>query len=112
VTDGSAILGLGDLGSAAALPVMEGKVMLFQQFADIDAWPICLSTRDPDEIVRTITNIASGFCQGSRMRYQSDMAKSPNGRIRPMESGKLQQSRGKQWSLLKWQLETAGEFVK
>ncbi len=61
VTDGSAILGLGDLGSAAALPVMEGKVMLFQQFADIDAWPICLSTRDPDEIVQTITNIASGF---------------------------------------------------
>ncbi len=61
VTDGSAILGLGDLGSAAALPVMEGKVMLFQQFAGIDAWPICLSTRDPDEIIQTITNIASGF---------------------------------------------------
>jgi malate dehydrogenase (oxaloacetate-decarboxylating) len=61
VTDGSAILGLGDLGSAAALPVMEGKVMLFQQFAGIDAWPICLSTRDPDEIIRTITNFSSGF---------------------------------------------------
>ena len=61
VTDGSAILGLGDLGAEAALPVMEGKVMLFQQFAGIDAWPICLSTRDPDEIVRTITNFAAGF---------------------------------------------------
>jgi len=61
VTDGSAILGLGDLGPGAALPVMEGKVMLFQQFAGIDAWPICLSTRDPDAIVDTITNIASGF---------------------------------------------------
>ena len=61
VTDGSAILGLGDLGSAAALPVMEGKVMLFQQFAGIDAWPICLGTRDPEEIIRTIINIASGF---------------------------------------------------
>ena len=61
VTDGSAILGLGDLGPAAALPVMEGKVMLFQQFAGIDAWPICLSTRDPDAIVHTITNVASGF---------------------------------------------------
>ena len=61
ITDGSAILGLGDLGPEAALPVMEGKVMLFQQFAGIDAWPICLSTRDPDDIVRTVTNIASGF---------------------------------------------------
>jgi len=61
VTDGSAILGLGNLGPEAALPVMEGKVMLFQQFAGIDAWPICLNTRDPDQIVQTITNIASGF---------------------------------------------------
>jgi malate dehydrogenase (oxaloacetate-decarboxylating) len=61
VTDGSAILGLGDLGPEAALPVMEGKVMLFQQFAGIDAWPICLNTRDPEQIIQTITNIASGF---------------------------------------------------
>lgn len=61
VTDGSAILGLGNLGPRAALPVMEGKVMLFQQFAGIDAWPICLDTQDPDEIVRTVTHIAPGF---------------------------------------------------
>ncbi|MDT7041708.1 NAD-dependent malic enzyme [Candidatus Nitronereus thalassa] len=61
ITDGSAILGLGDLGPEAALPVMEGKVMLFQQFAGIDAWPICLNTRDPEQIIQTITNIAPGF---------------------------------------------------
>ncbi|GJL54467.1 MAG: malate dehydrogenase [Nitrospirales bacterium] len=61
VTDGSAILGLGNLGPEAALPVMEGKVMLLHQFANIDAWPICLNTQDPDEIVQTITAIAPGF---------------------------------------------------
>ncbi|GJL62577.1 MAG: malate dehydrogenase [Nitrospirales bacterium] len=61
VTDGSAILGLGNLGPEAALPVMEGKVMLLHQFANIDAWPICLNTQDPDEIVRTITALAPGF---------------------------------------------------
>ncbi len=61
VTDGSAVLGLGNLGPEAALPVMEGKVMLFQQFAGIDAWPICLTTNDTDQIVETITNISSGF---------------------------------------------------
>ncbi len=51
VTDGSAVLGLGNLGPEAALPVMEGKALLFKRFADIDAWPICLSTQDTDEIV-------------------------------------------------------------
>lgn len=61
VTDGSAVLGLGNLGPEAALPVMEGKAMLFKEFAGIDAWPICLSTQDPDEIVRVVTNIAPGF---------------------------------------------------
>jgi malate dehydrogenase (oxaloacetate-decarboxylating) len=61
VTDGSAVLGLGDLGPAAALPVMEGKAALFKQFADIDAWPICLDARDADEIVRIVTAIAPGF---------------------------------------------------
>ena len=61
VTDGSAVLGLGNLGPEAALPVMEGKAMLFQEFAGIDAWPICLSTQDPDEIVRTVQAIAPGF---------------------------------------------------
>jgi len=61
VTDGSAVLGLGNLGPAAAMPVMEGKAALFKRFAGIDAWPICLDTQDPDEIVRTVQLIAPGF---------------------------------------------------
>ncbi|HSB43390.1 MAG TPA: NAD-dependent malic enzyme [Nitrospira sp.] len=61
VTDGSAVLGLGNLGPEAALPVMEGKSMLFKELAGIDAWPICLGTQDPDEIVRTVQAIAPGF---------------------------------------------------
>jgi malate dehydrogenase (oxaloacetate-decarboxylating) len=61
VTDGTAVLGLGDIGPAAAMPVMEGKAMLFKEFAGVDAFPICLSTKDPDEIVRTIKNIATAF---------------------------------------------------
>jgi malate dehydrogenase (oxaloacetate-decarboxylating) len=61
VTDGSAVLGLGNLGPEAALPVMEGKAMLFKELAGIDAWPICLDTQDPDEIVRTVQAIAPGF---------------------------------------------------
>ncbi|GGI08016.1 NAD-dependent malic enzyme [Egicoccus halophilus] len=58
VTDGSAVLGLGDIGPAAALPVMEGKAALFKRFAGIDAWPVCLDTKDPDQIVRTVEAIA------------------------------------------------------
>jgi malate dehydrogenase (oxaloacetate-decarboxylating) len=61
VTDGSAVLGLGNIGPYAALPVMEGKAALFKQFADIDAWPICLDSQDTDEIVRTVQLIAPGF---------------------------------------------------
>jgi malate dehydrogenase (oxaloacetate-decarboxylating) len=61
VTDGSAVLGLGNIGPGAALPVMEGKAALFKRFADIDAWPICLDTQDTDEIVRTVELIAPGF---------------------------------------------------
>jgi malate dehydrogenase (oxaloacetate-decarboxylating) len=61
ITDGSAVLGLGNLGPAAALPVMEGKAMLFKEFAGVDAWPLCLDTQDPDEIVRTVKAIAPGF---------------------------------------------------
>ena len=61
VTDGSAILGLGNLGPEAALPVMEGKAMLFKEFADIDAWPICLATQDVEEIISTVKNIAPVF---------------------------------------------------
>ena len=58
VTDGSAVLGLGNIGPAAALPVMEGKAALFKRFADVDAWPVCIDSQDVDEIVRTVKLIA------------------------------------------------------
>jgi len=61
VTDGSAVLGLGNIGPGAAMPVMEGKAALFKRFAGIDAWPICLDTQDTDEIVRAVEMIAPGF---------------------------------------------------
>ena len=61
VTDGSAVLGLGNLGPEAALPVMEGKVMLFKEFADIDGWPICLDTQDTDLLVHVITALSPSF---------------------------------------------------
>jgi len=61
VTDGSAVLGLGDIGPQAALPVMEGKAVLFQTLAGVEAFPVTLATRDPDEIVRVITSIAPSF---------------------------------------------------
>src|ERR671917_2049773 len=61
VTDGSAVLGLGDIGPGASLPVMEGKAVLFKRFADIDAWPIALDTQDVEEIVRTVELLAPGF---------------------------------------------------
>ena len=58
VTDGTAVLGLGDIGPAAALPVMEGKAALFKQFANVDAWPVCLDTKDTEEIIRTVKALA------------------------------------------------------
>jgi malate dehydrogenase (oxaloacetate-decarboxylating) len=61
VTDGSAVLGLGDIGPLAAMPVMEGKAMLLKEFANVDAFPICLDTKDPDEIVAAVKAIAPGF---------------------------------------------------
>lgn len=61
VTDGTAVLGLGDIGPSAALPVMEGKAALFKEFSDVDAFPICLDTKDPDEIVRTVQFLAPVF---------------------------------------------------
>lgn len=61
VTDGTAVLGLGDIGPEAALPVMEGKACLFKRFGGVDAYPICLNTKDPEEIVRAVQLIASGF---------------------------------------------------
>ncbi|CAN5825798.1 ACT domain-containing protein [soil metagenome] len=61
VTDGTAVLGLGDIGPAAAMPVMEGKAMLFKEFAGVNAFPICLNTKDPNEIIRTVKTIATAF---------------------------------------------------
>jgi malate dehydrogenase (oxaloacetate-decarboxylating) len=61
VTDGTAVLGLGDIGPEAALPVMEGKAMLFKEFAGVDAFPICLATKDPDKIVETVKYLAPAF---------------------------------------------------
>jgi malate dehydrogenase (oxaloacetate-decarboxylating) len=61
VSDGSAVLGLGDIGPEAAMPVMEGKAMLFKEFGDVDAVPICLDTKDPDEIVQTVKALAPTF---------------------------------------------------
>jgi malate dehydrogenase (oxaloacetate-decarboxylating) len=61
VSDGTAVLGLGDIGPEAALPVMEGKAILFKEFGGVDAWPICLATKDADEIVRTVEAIAPVF---------------------------------------------------
>jgi malate dehydrogenase (oxaloacetate-decarboxylating) len=61
VSDGTAVLGLGDIGPEAAMPVMEGKAVLFKEFADVDAFPICLDTKDTEEIIRTVKAIAPGF---------------------------------------------------
>jgi len=61
VSDGTAVLGLGDIGPEAAMPVMEGKAMLFKEFAGIDAYPICLSTKNPAEIIETVAHLAVGF---------------------------------------------------
>jgi malate dehydrogenase (oxaloacetate-decarboxylating) len=61
VSDGTAVLGLGDIGPEGALPVMEGKAVLFKEFGGVDAWPVCLATKDVDEIVRTVTAIAPVF---------------------------------------------------
>jgi malate dehydrogenase (oxaloacetate-decarboxylating) len=61
VSDGTAVLGLGDIGPEAAMPVMEGKAVLFKEFADVNAFPICLDTKDADEIVETVIRIAPGF---------------------------------------------------
>lgn len=61
VTDGSSVLGLGNIGPLAALPVMEGKSILFKEYGGVDAWPICLDTQDPDEIVETVRRIAPVF---------------------------------------------------
>ena len=61
VSDGTAVLGLGDIGPEAAMPVMEGKAMLFKEFADVDAFPICLNTKDPEEIIETVIRISPTF---------------------------------------------------
>ena len=77
VSDGTAVLGLGDIGPRAALPVMEGKAMLFKEFAGVDAFPICLDTHDPEEIIATVKAIAPGF-GGSISRTSRPRAASPS----------------------------------
>jgi malate dehydrogenase (oxaloacetate-decarboxylating) len=61
ITDGSAVLGLGNIGAAAAIPVMEGKAVLFKEFGNVDAFPICIETQDAEEIIRIAKNIAPVF---------------------------------------------------
>ena len=61
ITDGSAVLGLGDIGPEAGMPVMEGKCVLFKAFGDVDAFPICVKTKDVDEFVETVYNISGSF---------------------------------------------------
>ena len=61
VSDGTAVLGLGDIGPEGAMPVMEGKALIFKEFAGVDAWPICLATKDTDEIVRIVKALAPSF---------------------------------------------------
>ncbi len=61
VSDGSSVLGLGNIGAAASLPVMEGKAVLFKEYANVDAYPICLDTQDTEEIIKTVKLISVGF---------------------------------------------------
>ncbi len=61
VTNGTAVLGLGDIGPYAGLPVMEGKALLFKEFANIDSFPICIDSKDPEDIIKTVKLIAPGF---------------------------------------------------
>ena len=61
ITDGTAVLGLGDIGGLAGMPVMEGKCCLFKEFGGVDAFPLCIKSKDPDEIVRTIELISDSF---------------------------------------------------
>nr|MCR5153481.1 NAD-dependent malic enzyme [Lachnospiraceae bacterium] len=61
ISDGSAVLGLGNIGAAAAMPVMEGKCVLFKEFGNVNAFPICLDTQDTEEIIKTVCNIAPAF---------------------------------------------------
>jgi malate dehydrogenase (oxaloacetate-decarboxylating) len=73
VTDGSAVLGLGNLGPNAALPVMEGKAMLFKEFAGVDAFPICLATQDTEQIIETVKNIAAPRCFEIERRLRQEL---------------------------------------
>lgn len=87
ISDGSAVLGLGNIGPYGTLPVMEGKALIFKEMAGIDAWPIVLDTQDPDEIVRTVKAIApaspaEGYSKPSTWREWRHAASSSRSRIR------------------------------
>ena len=82
VSDGTAVLGLGNIGPAAAMPVMEGKCCLFKEFAGVDSFPICLDTTDPDEIVRTVKLIAPAFGGSRRHRCGAKRRRGSGGRYR------------------------------
>ena len=68
ITDGTAVLGLGDIGPEAAMPVMEGKCVLFKTFGDVDAFPLCIRTKEVDAIVQTVKMLAGSFGGGSTWR--------------------------------------------
>ena len=83
VSDGTAVLGLGDIGPEAALPVMEGKAMLLKEFAGVDAWPVCLATKDADEIVAAVTAIAPSTARStSRTSPRRAASRSRSGCVR------------------------------
>ena len=72
VSDGSAVLGLGNIGAAAAMPVMEGKAVLFKEFGNVNAFPICLDTQDTEEIIKTVVNVSTDKCirECTRLTFQ------------------------------------------
>src|SRR3954449_11145878 len=84
VSDGTAVLGLGDIGPEAAMPVMEGKAMLFKEFAGVDAFPVCLNTKDPDAIVATVEAIAPTF--GGRTEPAALTTKAPDAIVATVEA--------------------------
>ena len=109
VSDGTAVLGLGDIGPAAAMPVMEGKALLFKHFAGVDAFPICLDTKDPEEIIETVLRLEPTFGMSVWWRDHADhhmrMLMSPEG---PFADSRDQNGQGEP---LPYTAPPAGMFV-